>query len=610
MKYILFFFCFFNILNANINERLVKIAISSHAHTQVFSEASGKLFFSNSFSSNNEKIWVTDGTIEGTKGLEEFSNFPKGERSFFINDDLDKLILTNYKGLWSTDGTDLGTQKIANHNLISAPSYFISNKENKNVLNDKILLEAYDILKRDILITDGTLEGTNIIFRNIKTLNLIKTSKLKDSFIIEFESDEKIYFYYSIDINTLDTLNFLTSSNRLFFSEEHNGKLYYVKTETDSTVALWSTEGTKESNKLITKLSVKLKNQTPTFKLYKDKLYFTIQETDDISSLWETDGTSEGTQRIVDISLSGAMFRIKFFDFNNKLIITNELIESAYWITDGTKEGTIELVDRNYGNQFTRGHTVIKNRLFTIKNDNLGKSIPVITDGTKDGTKEILIPGLKNGMINFPVLHNYRGDHAIFEFNDNEGMTNLVVTDGSNEGTFIVDRFAMQDIQNNDWATIFEEYVIYSKYNELNSKFMMCSFNLKTSERKELKPTDATTNLAPEKLPVFHIFKNDLYFFAEYYQNEVNLWKIEGTQTSVEDTPQLELMTVYPNPAKDFIQLELSKPMHLSIVNSAGKIVKDFGVIADGKLNVTELISGVYFVVDEQGNNIAKFVKE
>jgi hypothetical protein len=50
--------------------------------------------------------------------------------------------------------------------------------------------------------------------------------------------------------------------------------------------------------------------------------------------------------------------------------------------------------------------------------------------------------------------------------------------------------------------------------------------------------------------------------------------------------------------------------MQLSIVNSTGARVKDYGVVADGKLNVAELLPGVYFIVDEQGKNIAKFVKE
>mgnify|MGYP006896876080 CR=1 FL=1 len=50
--------------------------------------------------------------------------------------------------------------------------------------------------------------------------------------------------------------------------------------------------------------------------------------------------------------------------------------------------------------------------------------------------------------------------------------------------------------------------------------------------------------------------------------------------------------------------------MQLSIINSTGAKVKDYGMVAGGKLNVAELHSGVYFVVDELGNNIAKFLKE
>ena len=71
-----------------------------------------------------------------------------------------------------------------------------------------------------------------------------------------------------------------------------------------------------------------------------------------------------------------------------------------------------------------------------------------------------------------------------------------------------------------------------------------------------------------------------------------------------------EVLNVHPNPAKDYIQLQIDKPLQLSIINITGAKVKDYSIVADGKLNVANLNKGIYFVVDEQGNNIARFVKE
>src|SRR5690606_2024819 len=104
-------------------------------------------------------------------------------------------------------------------------------------------------------------------------------------------------------------------------------------------------------------------------------------------------------------------------------------------------------------------------------------------------------------------------------------------------------------------------------------------------------------------------FKDHIYFFADYYGKGQQLYRIGNTITSVEkDVPQT-LLTLYPNPAEDFVQIDISKPMQLSIISSTGAVVKECGTVLDGKVQVSGLSAGVYFIVDKQGNNIAKFVK-
>ncbi|MFA7326824.1 MAG: T9SS type A sorting domain-containing protein [Candidatus Kapaibacterium sp.] len=610
MKYLVLIFCFISILNADINDRIVKMAISSENNMPQFVESSGKLFFANSTSSNNEQIWVTDGTVEGTKNLEEFSNFPTGERTNIIIDDLSKLIVSNNKGMWATDGTDAGTQKFTGHAIRGVGTYFMQNKGRNAIINNSIVIEAFrEVFKKDIFITDGTAKGTKTIFDNEKLINLNKTGKLKNNFILTIESElDSKYYYYSVDATTLDTVNFLVNDAEINMSAEYNEKIYFLQPHTDTTCSLWSSRGTIGTNELVAIIPTNEAIQDSYFKIYNNNLYFTVIDAGNVTTLWQTNGTDAGTKKVSEIFNTSVNYKPKFIEFKNKLLITNDNIESIIWITDGTTNGTFELINRGHNDEsLIKSYSIIRNKLFTIKTDSEGRSFPVISDGTKEGTKEVKIQNMESEMASIPFLEDYVGNHAIFQFRDNEDMINLVVSDGTDEGTTVFNRYNSNTFYIINSATIFEDYVIFTDNSDKN-KFK--TYNLVTGERKELKPANATVNEFRNSTLGSHIYKGDFYFFAEYYQDEVNLWKIEGTQTSIEETPQPELMTVYPNPAKDFIQLELTKPMQLSVINSTGALVKEYGIVENGKLNVAELSSGVYFVVDEQGNNIAKFVKE
>jgi ELWxxDGT repeat protein len=586
------------------------MAISSENNMPQFVEFSGKLFFANSTSSNDETVWVTDGTVEGTKNLEEFSNFPTGEKPFIIIDDLSKLIISTNKGMWATDGTDAGTQKFTDHLLRGVWTYYNWNKGRNAVISNNILIQAFrEVFKKDIFITDGTAKGTKTIFDNEKLINLNKTSKLKNKFILTIESElDNKYYYYSLDATTLDTFNFLVNDTKIEISNEYKNKIYFLQSHTDTTCALWSSQGTIGTNEIVAIIPTRGVTQDSYFKLYNDKLFFTVLDTGYVTTLWQTDGTSAGTKKVSEIFNTSVNYKPKFIEFKDRLLITNDNFESIIWITDGTTNGTFELINRGHNDEsLIKSYSIIRNKLFTIKTDSEGRSFPVISDGTKEGTREIKIQNMESEMASIPFLEDYVGNHAIFQFRDNEDMINLVVSDGTDEGTTVFNRYNSNTFYIINSATIFEDYVIFTDNSDKN-KFK--TYNLVTGERKELKPANATVNEFRNSTLGSHIYKGDFYFFAKYSEDGVSLWKIEGTQTSVEDNPQPELMAVYPNPAKDYIQLELTKPIPLSIVNTTGKVVKEFGIVDYGKLNVAGLHSGVYFVVDEQGNNIAKFVKE
>ena len=78
--------------------------------------------------------------------------------------------------------------------------------------------------------------------------------------------------------------------------------------------------------------------------------------------------------------------------------------------------------------------------------------------------------------------------------------------------------------------------------------------------------------------------------------------------TQVEDLLNKNKFSIYPNPAKDFIQIQSDENINsIEILSVDGKLVKQVA-ISNNSFNVSDLDNGVYFV--KIGNTIQKFIKE
>nr|WP_256333697.1 T9SS type A sorting domain-containing protein [Epilithonimonas sp. FP105] len=77
---------------------------------------------------------------------------------------------------------------------------------------------------------------------------------------------------------------------------------------------------------------------------------------------------------------------------------------------------------------------------------------------------------------------------------------------------------------------------------------------------------------------------------------------------AVNDVSSDKKLSVYPNPAKDFVVLQSARSIsEVKIYNVAGALVKSISNIAsDNKVNVSDLSVGVYIV---KINNSAEGVK-
>lgn len=77
---------------------------------------------------------------------------------------------------------------------------------------------------------------------------------------------------------------------------------------------------------------------------------------------------------------------------------------------------------------------------------------------------------------------------------------------------------------------------------------------------------------------------------------------------SIEDIDNIE---VYPNPVSKYLYIKTQQRTMLKIYNSDGKMVNEY--ISEGnatnRINVENFSDGLYFIVDEENNQVVKFIK-
>jgi hypothetical protein len=97
-------------------------------------------------------------------------------------------------------------------------------------------------------------------------------------------------------------------------------------------------------------------------------------------------------------------------------------------------------------------------------------------------------------------------------------------------------------------------------------------------------------------------------YYSHYCPTKYEIGSIRDPQSSVETTTAIT-STVYPNPASDFIKLD----MNVSTMNSSIEIFDAYGkqvmsAIYTGEyIDISKLTAGVYFVKTDSGTY--KFVK-
>ena len=518
------------------------------------------------------ELWVTDGTVLGTNKLTDLAikNYEtimyKGYLYFSAS-----LDFSPHVDLWRTDGTLEGTTKVKHVKEKWRGTAF-----DFHILNDKLIYtfaESYSDRESELWVTDGTEDGTK------KLASMAMAGRLMTEVVG-------------------DKLIFTNTPFPLFDSE------------------LWVTDGTQDGTFRLDNLLGLTNLNINSYDIFENRIYLSISSELYGTEPWVSDGTLEGTYMLKDLNVNGSSNPIFYpFDANQKeelmFLAVEEGPNYSIMMTDGTMEGTYPITEGDDLFKINEHHYSLSEDKYYFLNSNyeLGNELWV-SDFTVEGThlvKDITV-GKKSSIIEFARV-NFNG-RTIFSNRDENNMYSIWITDGTEEKTVILNNELNDLPEEIGKGKIINEFAYFTENSKNDSKSRLWQTDMTQSGTSLIQPLDAINKEQINDINSLFAFKNHIYFFADYYGEGQQLYRIPNTISSVEEEEQQTLLTLYPNPAEDYIQIEIVKPMQLSIISSTGAVVKDCGIVSDGKIEVSKLSTGVYFIVDEQGNNIAKFVKE
>lgn len=323
---------------------------------QVLESPSGLLFFlDDRLREDDRALWRTDGTEGGTypvsspgrTRLQELIFFdshvhePSG-RLFFAAEDLEAR--TGLE-LWVTDGTVAGTREV--RDIAAGPFEFDSWPIFGATLGPWVVFSATDgDTDREPWITDGTADGT---------FELFDVNRARGSYPFDFRTlgDQVLFFTgLATSLWRTDGLRDGTTERVTRFSSDL-GFLARVGPVVGDRVLfflghrLWASDGTAEGTVPVTDLA---RNQL----LFEEivvagaRAIFRGASLDEGEQVWAADGTPEGTHLLIDPCPGSCNSRPGDFQPAGSRVafsMDDGLTGRELWITDGTPGGTRRLVD-------------------------------------------------------------------------------------------------------------------------------------------------------------------------------------------------------------------------------------------------------------------------
>ncbi len=298
----------------------------------------GELYFNGRDRPNDNELWKTDGTVEGTVLLKNIG-YDNASGSFVTGTWPEEftvfqgnLYFASRDGLWKTNGTTSGTVLILEEDPDDAfgfdPGDLAATESHMFMMHNS-----------DVWVSDGTTSGTK---------------KIKD-----FENT--VLNWFGPRFRVLDDFVLFPANDGVTGDE------------------LWRSDGTGAGTQLVIDLYPGEDGYAPQNTVVLDgKMYFKGETPETGIEFYVTDGTAAGTQLVKDINPgSGAGFYLPstiFTDGKNIFMSAGKPFNQELWVSDGTTEGTFEIDTNTNGESYPSKFLAYNDKIFFIaRNGNIGR---------------------------------------------------------------------------------------------------------------------------------------------------------------------------------------------------------------------------------------------
>ena len=345
-----------------------------------FTPKGDELFFVSHNSVGDDILWKTDGSSAGTQPLEVISDIS----SLTLGGDILYFTATagNQQALWASDGTREGTTKLTPDFVDTVGSPVLSGEQ-------AFFYATYDS-RGWLWRSDGTADGT------VELHDFGPEQNGGPHEMVAYE--DGVFFLQFNRLYASDGTPDGTSVLRSFSELAHvdnlmplgDSLIFFVHSPAangDITTVLWRADGTRAGTERVRSFGLlqDVENMTP----LGDTLFFSVLSFpvrgDHFSELWRTDGTRVGTERVHSF---GAEDIRSITTIEDRLFLT--VNASGLWTSDGTRTGTTRLTNAANPSHLRE----INGQLYFVNDDPQRGRELWRTDGTHEGTVALEIaPG-------------------------------------------------------------------------------------------------------------------------------------------------------------------------------------------------------------------------
>jgi len=320
----------------------------------------GKLYFAGFDQVHGSELWVTDGTIAGSRLVEEVLPGPNGYFPLsgftFAGDTL--YFVGGVGDIWRTDGTEAGTAPVGGDAITFSPSRM-------RAAGSRLYFERQDAAHGfEPWVTDGTATGTTLL-SDIRPGTSSSVSNTPPGTIgarVLFSADDAVHGVelwatdgtpagtdLVADVNPLQR----TATSNAVFGSRLGRQLLVFASDGIHGMEPWITDGTEAGTRLLADVAPGL--ATSTFggsATWRGQIYFPADDVTHGREMWVTDGTAAGTRLVADVAPGSASLGLGLItplDSALVFVAHDDDHGDELWTSDGTGAGTRMLKDINEG---------------------------------------------------------------------------------------------------------------------------------------------------------------------------------------------------------------------------------------------------------------------